>query len=424
MNRTYLWRLQTVMLTVALCVALTACGDDGESSPSDNNNGSDSGLTVGFEAVDLGLSVKWANMNVGATAPWEFGSYFAWGEYKEKATYTEDNYNGPKNRTVIAGSTFDAATWALHDPWRMPTEEEIQELIDNCTYEVTTVNNVKGGRFTAKNGNSIFLPAAGWKLDKLYQGGDQGGYWAGTGGGKCGLLIAGSFLRAYTNWTATTGMPIRAVIKVSNDNNGEETNNPDGNTEHHETEDETNLPSESKLFVGYWANSASGLSKSANLFLSADGRCIHVYWYMDGKWSYDYTYYRHVVNGYYWSYDKDTKLLATTVNGFQFPITLSNEYAWATTTNNWSWSKISDRITANFLLEDCAKWFYDSTEQTTLEQVKQSNKLTFTENSSDDFSYNYQSPSGSGTLTISNPYNLKNTRIVLTGAFAGTYHYK
>ena len=192
---------------------LFACGDSVDGDDSNNADQPEAPASYQLEAVDLGLSVKWANMNVGASTPWDFGSYFAWGEYNVKDTYTAENYQGPTNRSNIAGSAFDAASWAFGLPWGMPSEAEIKELIDNCTYEWTEMNGVKGGKFTASNGNSIFLPAAGWKLDRLYKGNEEGGYWAGTGGGKCGLFMSGSFMRAYSNWTATTGMPVRAILK-------------------------------------------------------------------------------------------------------------------------------------------------------------------------------------------------------------------
>lgn len=171
-----------------------------------------------YQAIDLGLSVKWASCNVGAKNPWEYGAYYAWGEHKEKETYTAQNYTGPTNRESISGSAFDAASWELGLPWRMPTQNEFVELINNCTLEITKMNGVNVGKFTSKkNGNSIILPVAGWKLDRSYKVGEEAGYWAGTGGGKQGLLFLGSgsnvFFKPYTNWTATTGMPIRAVIE-------------------------------------------------------------------------------------------------------------------------------------------------------------------------------------------------------------------
>ena len=122
--------------------------------------------------VDLGLSVKWATFNVGATSPEEYGDYFAWGETEPKETYswatykwcdgTDANitkYNTIDGKTILE-PTDDAAQVHRGDKWRMPTKAECQELIDSCTWEWTTSNNISGYRVTGPNGNSIFLPAA------------------------------------------------------------------------------------------------------------------------------------------------------------------------------------------------------------------------------------------------------------------------
>ena len=104
------------------------------------------------EAVDLGLSVKWATCNVGANKPEEYGNYY----------------------------TFDEAQELSDSNWRVPTIEEYLELVDNCNYIWTTQNGVKGGLFTSKtNGRSIFLPAAGYRGgDGLFYAGSIGYYWS------------------------------------------------------------------------------------------------------------------------------------------------------------------------------------------------------------------------------------------------------
>ena len=125
--------------------------------------------------VDLGLSVMWANTNVGATAPEEYGDYFAWGEVEPKdvydwATYkwcdgTEQNitkYNAEDCLTTLLLED-DAAHANWGGEWRMPTKDEFQELIDYCTFEITQLNGVKGTWITSKiNGNRIFVPYAGY----------------------------------------------------------------------------------------------------------------------------------------------------------------------------------------------------------------------------------------------------------------------
>lgn len=124
----------------------------------------------GHEAIDLGLSVKWANMNIGSNLQFEPGSFFSFGEDKAKQTYREDNYHG---------NNVDAAHKIWGGRWRMPTKEEFQELIDNCTWTWKTTAQGQGYEFKSKiNDKSIFLCAAGMKDgDKLIGKNDCGQYW-------------------------------------------------------------------------------------------------------------------------------------------------------------------------------------------------------------------------------------------------------
>ncbi len=211
-------KVNTLLFLLAMsAISFTSCEffekySDAEKE-SEEQKSEETSVTSG-DFVDLGLSVKWASCNVGAENPWEYGNYYAWGEHEVKNVYDASNYKGPKDRQTICGSAWDVASWELGLPRRMPTESEYNELIANCTYESVVINGVEGGKFTSKkNGNSIFLPAAGWKLDKLYKAGKEVMYFAGTGGGKVGLLISGSFMQVYKNCTATTGCPVRAVTE-------------------------------------------------------------------------------------------------------------------------------------------------------------------------------------------------------------------
>ena len=122
------------------------------------------------QVVDLGLSVYWASCNLGAEKPEEYGEYYAWGETKPKSSYTKENYSYYNASTTlytdigndISGTQYDAATVNLGSDWRMPTKDEMQELIDNCIWEWTQINGINGYKATSKiNNNSIFLPAAG-----------------------------------------------------------------------------------------------------------------------------------------------------------------------------------------------------------------------------------------------------------------------
>ncbi|MBQ7819254.1 MAG: hypothetical protein IJ341_06105, partial [Bacteroidales bacterium] len=157
-------------------------------------------LYNGHEYVDLGLSVKWATCNVGATTPEGYGYYFAWGETRTKTTYnwstykycngtsttmtkycTSSSYGTVDNKTTLE-LTDDAARVNWGGSWRMPTKAEQDELRDtnNCTWTWTTQNGVNGYKVTSKkNGNSIFLPAAGYcSYSDLLSAGSVGNYWS------------------------------------------------------------------------------------------------------------------------------------------------------------------------------------------------------------------------------------------------------
>ncbi|MBR2368678.1 MAG: hypothetical protein IKA83_00815 [Paludibacteraceae bacterium] len=137
--------------------------------------------TNGHEWVDLGLpsGTKWATMNVGAESPEDYGDYFAWGETTPKSSYTDSNYNYSSNPTTLPLDR-DAAYTNWGTSWRMPTNAELKELKDNCTWTRTTQNGVKGYKVTSKtNGNSIFLPAAGYRSSSDLGGaGSNGDYWS------------------------------------------------------------------------------------------------------------------------------------------------------------------------------------------------------------------------------------------------------
>ena len=138
----------------------------------------------GHYAVDLGLSVKWATCNVGATSPEDYGNYFAWGETSTKTSYTGANSKTYKKSMGDIGgdSRYDAATANWGSGWRLPTESEFVELKDNCTWTWTTRNGVNGCEVKSKkNGNSIFLPAAGsCEGDTPHYQGSYSYYWSST----------------------------------------------------------------------------------------------------------------------------------------------------------------------------------------------------------------------------------------------------
>ena len=159
----------------ALCctaMLLAACE---KNDPKEANNHDTKNDTK--EAVDLGLSVKWATCNLGATTPKEYGNYYAWGEVSPKSNYGEDNYTFSDRPDVLPAAN-DAASQNWGDNWRMPTIDEWQELIDKCTWTWTT-NGAKGYEVKASNGNTIFLPAAGYYYgEELLNAGSRGSYWS------------------------------------------------------------------------------------------------------------------------------------------------------------------------------------------------------------------------------------------------------
>lgn len=130
-------------------------------------DGSEIMLPIGkqspYKAVDLGLSVKWASFNLGATAPEEIGELYFWGDSKEEGEFME--YKAPDINN-ICGSEYDIARQKWGGKWKMPSQNECLELYLSCRWTRTTVNGVEGMKVTGKNGNSIFLPATGFGLPK------------------------------------------------------------------------------------------------------------------------------------------------------------------------------------------------------------------------------------------------------------------
>lgn len=140
-----------------------------------------------YEAIDLGLSVKWASCNVGANAPEEYGDYFAWGEISPKSRYSDNNSvtYGKAMSDISGNAQYDAARANWGGNWRMPTRAEQDELFNECTWEWTTLNGVNGYRVTGPNGNSIFLPATGYRDGtSLVDEGSYGNYWSSTPSGS------------------------------------------------------------------------------------------------------------------------------------------------------------------------------------------------------------------------------------------------
>ena len=199
--------LAALMLMTA--VIMTACNPKDDSNDNDDNGGNDVvdcggiGTYEGHEYVDLCLpsGTLWATCNVGADAPEGYGDYYAWGEVQTKSHYHWQNYrycNG--NWDQLTKYCFESEygyegftdslkyltyeddyvmlNWA--NGWRMPTNDQWRELINNTTVEWTTQNGVNGRLFTAENGFSLFLPAAGvlFSYGPVTGEGVDGYYWS------------------------------------------------------------------------------------------------------------------------------------------------------------------------------------------------------------------------------------------------------
>ena len=163
--------------------------------PIQDNNKQYPKIINGHEYVDLGLpsGLKWATCNVGANKPEDYGDYFAWGETSTKAEYNSDNcptYGLSKSELQSQGyvdsegnitSQYDTARAKWGGKWRMPTKAELQELCNECTWTWMSQNGIDGYKVTGPNGNSIFLPAAGYRNgSSLFSAGSYGDYWSST----------------------------------------------------------------------------------------------------------------------------------------------------------------------------------------------------------------------------------------------------
>ena len=169
------------------------CGKPIEGAREGSNNS-----IQGHEYVDLGLpsGLKWATCNVGANVPHEYGGYYAWGEVETKREYTAENCKTIDCIEIRKGffkkrieteyidkreNFKDTARVNWGGSWRMPTRVEIAELVNYCTWTWTTQNGVNGMRVTGPNGNSIFLPAAGYCSGSSRNlVGEYGYYWSST----------------------------------------------------------------------------------------------------------------------------------------------------------------------------------------------------------------------------------------------------
>ena len=190
------------MKQLNLLAEFDACEPQNAPNDGQDQNGNNGTVANGHEYIDLGLSVKWATCNVGATKPEEEGNFFAWGETAPKTTYKWSTYkygsdedeltkyctnsiygkygkNGFIDNKTVLDPEDDAATVLWGGKWRMPTDEEWTELREKCTWTWTTRNGINGYKGTSKiNGNSIFFPVGRWSWIDLDIEFDLGEYWS------------------------------------------------------------------------------------------------------------------------------------------------------------------------------------------------------------------------------------------------------
>ena len=237
--------LKTFAALCCVVAAFAACepqngpanGQNGNNGQPGNNDQNPSGDT-NHDYIDLGLSVKWATCNVGATKPEEYGNYYAWGETETKSKYSEDTYKwsndgcytftkyntsssyGTVDNKTVLDPEDDAARANWGGAWRMPTDAEWTELRTKCTWTWTDDYNgtgVKGRIVTSNiNGNSIFLPAAGYRSDGDLYGAGIGSYWSSSLDGYYPFrAYYVQFYSDYVGWSAISrycGQSVRPVL--------------------------------------------------------------------------------------------------------------------------------------------------------------------------------------------------------------------
>ena len=194
--------LKTTAAVMLMVFVATSCNKPDEP----NHDGNDPVNELnGHEYIDLGLpsGTLWATCNLGASAPEEFGDYYAWGETVPKRVYDWKNYqygnfiheryelnkyctdsvyglDGFVDGLTVLESADDVAMVEWGNGWRMPTREDWEELFLNTTDTITALNGIDGCLFTAPNGNSLFLPAAGYWWGGDFNSAGIGVYWSCT----------------------------------------------------------------------------------------------------------------------------------------------------------------------------------------------------------------------------------------------------
>jgi len=204
-----------IMLIVGILLILCSCGKNNE-EPASTEAGS---TEIAGQAIDLGLSVKWATYNLGATNSEEYGGLYGWADFTgEKTSINLDDYPSANPPLNICDTKYDIAKVMWGERWRLPSLSEMRELFTKCTHKWITYINVQGMLFVGPNGNSIFFPAAGDRYPNkgILNQGTGGWYWSGTlGSGSSDYAHALSLCSSGMNWSdcclRSCGFSVRPV---------------------------------------------------------------------------------------------------------------------------------------------------------------------------------------------------------------------
>jgi len=164
--------LLNVLFLLAGTVCFASCDKDDDEPGNSGDNPNTGGIKVdnkGRDYVDLGLKSYWATCNIGATTPTDPGNKYAFGESKEKSEYTLSNYTGIYDNSDVAQQKWGG-------DWRLPSKEDLEELVHECTWEINRKNGIQVVTATGPNGNSIDLPYYSY----IENDGLSGLYWSST----------------------------------------------------------------------------------------------------------------------------------------------------------------------------------------------------------------------------------------------------
>ena len=204
-----------IKLKILVALAIMIGGSSLQSCKSNDEPESETSQIYGHEYVDLGLSVKWATCNVGASSPEQTGEYYAFGEIETKETYSSANWAARDWKNIdISGTSNDVAHVTWGGTWRIPTNSEMRELINDCQWSWKNINGHTGYRITGPNGNSIFLPTAGRYVNDKLEEDQVVGYY--NSAQKVGALVnlihyENQFKEFTTTNDGWCGYPVRPV---------------------------------------------------------------------------------------------------------------------------------------------------------------------------------------------------------------------